>query len=72
MFYCATNKITSKNLQQHAVVNIVNVTPRNSLYAVEIAAVADCYSDRASSQFNREEIGTSASSFGIVNEVAIL
>lgn len=72
MFYCATIKTPFKNLQQHAVVNIVNVTPWNSLYAVEIAAIADCYSEKANSQFNREEIGTSAYSLCTVNEVAIL
>lgn len=73
MFYCVTNKTTSKHRQQHAVVNIINVTPRNSLYAVEIAALAECYnSGKASSQFNREEIGTRAYTLCTVNEVAYL
>lgn len=72
MFY-VTNKTTSNNRQQHAVVNIINVTPRNSLYAVKIAALAECYnSGKANSQFNREEIGTRAYSLCTVNEVAFL
>lgn len=64
MFYCATIKTTALNLQQHAVVNITNVTSRKSFSVVDIEiinkSVADCYiSEQIQHQFNREEIGTS-------------
>lgn len=64
MIDCAPNKLTAINLQQHAVVNIVNVTPRDSLSAVEIAAnsVADRFREVASRKFNREEVGISTNS----------
>lgn len=64
MFYCATIKINAIDLQQNAVVNIINVTSRKLLSVVDIEilnkSVADYYfSEQIKQQFNREEIGSS-------------